>query len=208
MRTPLAAAIGCAILAALATFADASTLGRSIDAHASPRFVELLADVPADRLVTLHRTSELLALRRLQVLPAALVDPLLVESLEILARQQHGNSRLRWETWAVLVVLQSDVVGEPLREELARGAERPLHDAATAWIEAMVEAGEPAQSRGGGNDVDCFQRLVACMEGCSDLETFVQRSACGLDCSLALAGCVGRTLNPLTRVIDHVYHGR
>jgi len=45
-------------------------------------------------------------------------------------------------------------------------------------------------------EVRCFQEFAQNMDDCSDLATWWQRSLCGADAEVQLAGCVGREIAP------------
>lgn len=46
------------------------------------------------------------------------------------------------------------------------------------------------------DDVTCFREFVRKMDRCSYEQTWWERSICGADAELELAGCVGEVLSP------------
>ena len=187
------------VLSLIAPCLRAETIGGTLDHGFGTGGARALSGVPAPVLESLHVASELVSLEGRGLLRGDLAADLLSERLLLLADLQPALDDLEAEPLRAALVLQGRVAMGGARELLRGLEEGPararLLGAAQRLAEAVAElADRRAHGGADGPDNPCFQSYGACMDYCATLDSFTERSLCGMDCNLDFAACLGSVL--------------
>ncbi len=203
-------------LLVVSPLAQAESLGETVNRSIGPSGAAALADMPPEALGAVHAASTLLAARSQGLVSDRRAALALAALADELAAAQPRLDLLGEEAFRVAMILESRVVVAGARElaiTMPMGQERTALLGATARLTEAVAAGIDRRVDGGasGPDNPCFQQYGACMEYCSELGDFLDRSLCGMDCNLDFAAClgtvVGRGVGSLIGVFDDILAG-